>query len=87
MNPYTYRQRLTKRFFMSLPEGLYISSNTYIHQGHPRFSEPVSPPSKREQQWQRILFAGVNGRLCNVFASEADFYKWHPSLNPSIKRN
>jgi hypothetical protein len=70
-----YRQKLTKRFFMSLSEGLYLSSNTYIQRGCPSFSERVSPPSEREQQWERILIAGVNGRLCNVFASEADFYE------------
>ena len=82
-----YRQKLTKRFFMSLPEGMYLSSNTYMYRGRPRFSEEVSPPSEREQQWQRILIAGANGRLCNVFASEADFCAYNSSLNPSLIQN
>lgn len=81
MNTPITSQKLTKRFFMNLTEGLYLSSNTYIYRGCPAFSERVAPSHSREQQWRRIISAAANGRLCNVFVSKAELtHTIHPCI-------
>ncbi len=60
-------ERLTKRFFFSLPEGKYLVSNTHHAPGIPVFAEYLVPPEKREAQWRRIIAARVDGRHFSLF--------------------
>lgn len=67
------REKLTKKFLMGLPEGLYLVSNTGWSPEEPEFIEKVSPLSKRDEQWKRIIEAHVDQRLCNVFRTKKDY--------------
>ena len=72
------RERLTKSFLMSRRTGTYLVSNRFIHRcpRRPRFAERVTAPEKLEAQWQRIVAAGVSGRLCNNYACSHDHGRW-----------
>ena len=64
------REKLTKKFLMQLPEGVYLVSNLYRSSNrkvNPDFEEKISPLSERNEQWKRIVEASANHRLCNVF--------------------
>jgi hypothetical protein len=67
-----YNERLTRKFFMNLPEGVYLVSGVGYAPGVPVFGETVLPVAEREAQWQRIREARVNGRLCDVFRTQQE---------------
>jgi hypothetical protein len=67
------REKLTKRFLMGLPEGVYLVSNLFIQKDKPEFAENVSLQNERDEQWKRIVEARVNQRLCDVFKTKEDF--------------
>ncbi len=70
-----YSERLTKKFFLSLPCGVYLTSNLALTPGQPIFAEPVAPLDEREAQWKRIVAVRVNNQLCNVFRTPRDFIR------------
>lgn len=79
--------KLTKKFLMKIPDGLYLVSNLVDNKAKSIFIEKVSPLSEREAQWKRILSASVNQRKCHVFKTEedyekdyADFIKKYPNI-------
>ena len=61
------RGKLTKKFLMELPVGVYLASGVGVMPGQPSFAESIVPVSDREDQWRRIVDARVNGRACTVF--------------------
>jgi hypothetical protein len=66
------RTVLTKNFLMSLPKGAFIVSNLGAPM-QPKCAEYViSPASKREKQWERIILRGMNNRFCWVFKNEEE---------------
>ena len=65
--------KLSKRFLLGLPEGVYLVSNVMDAPGQPIFAQTVVPVSQRLAQWQAIVDAGVNHRLCHVFKHPADY--------------
>jgi hypothetical protein len=71
--------KLTKKFFMSLPTGVYVVSNCYdtLRPGHatPVFNEYVLPEDERRSQWGRIKAAYADQRLCDVYRSAEDYKK------------
>lgn len=69
-------EKLTKRFLMELPEGAYLVSNVYEQKGKPAFAEKVSPPPERNKQWQKIVDARANHRLCDVFKTKKEYEAW-----------
>ena len=69
-------KKLTKRFLMELPEGVYLVSNVYEQKGKPAFAEKVTPLSERNKQWQKIVNARANHRLCDVFKTNKDYEAW-----------
>lgn len=73
--------KLTKKFFMQLPEGLYLVSNTYKNQMQSIFEEEISPPADRIQQWGRIVQAGADQRLCRIFQNKKDYEAWLGQAN------
>lgn len=65
--------RLSKKYFMSLDEDLFISSGVTDDQCKPVFAQEVWPLSIRSLQWQIILERRVNHRHCYVWPSKAAF--------------
>jgi hypothetical protein len=78
-----YRRKLSKKFFMQLSEGLYLVSNLFATRYESLFAEEVSSQRYRERQWQRIVRAGVNDRICNVFRTDEDYRFWLVDLDYS----
>jgi len=66
-------EKLSKKFFLGLPDGVFLVSNTMLAPGQPMFAQAVKPPNQRADQWQEIVAARVNGRKCMVFKSAKDF--------------
>jgi hypothetical protein len=60
------RQKLTKGLLMAQETGAYIVSNSYMSPRgfRPAFSELVVEPALRQSQWERIVAAHADGRLC-----------------------
>jgi hypothetical protein len=65
--------KLSKRFLLSLPEGVYLVSNVMDAPGQPIFAQTVAPVAQCLTQWQAIVAARVNHRLCHVFRNPADY--------------
>ena len=62
------RHKLTRKYLMSLPEGVYLVSNIFpTNPMQSRFAEKVAPPNLRKDQWNRIIKADVHQRLCSCF--------------------
>ena len=70
------RSKLTKKFYLQIPAGLYLVSNLGWAPGKPIFEEKVVRQSDRENQWERILKCGADQRLCLIFANKKDHEKW-----------
>ena len=69
--------KLTKKFLMSLPKGIYLMSNLVGQDRDSVFREYVlSPLSEREKQWQKIKLAGADSRLCRLFKTENQAINW-----------
>ena len=68
--------KLSKKFFASLPNGVYLVSNCYASPPISNFAEYVVPSAEREEQWQRITAAGADQRLCRVFKDQAAYQQW-----------
>ena len=73
--------QLSKSFFMSIPEGLFLVSNVFYDRHTPLFTGYVVAPDKREAQWQRIKEAKADQRKCHVFPSKKDFKEWIRSID------
>jgi hypothetical protein len=69
------REKLTRRFFYSQPEGTYVVSNRFSSPGVSVFSEAVAARSGRLAQWQKIVRANAHGRICDVFRNKAGFLR------------
>ena len=87
---FSSREKLTKKFLFSLQTGLYISSNTLrrydVNIMGPIFHEYVAPENEREAQWKRIVSTGTNGRLCNVWGTQEQFFKYFPGIKKILKK-
>lgn len=70
-------EKLSKRLLMGLPSGVFLVSNVGESPWEHKFAEDVSPIDQREEQWQRIVQARVNHRMCMVFKSRSDYKSWH----------
>jgi|BarGraNGADG00211_3_1021988.scaffolds.fasta_scaffold62740_1 hypothetical protein len=69
--------KLTKKFLMSLPKGIYLMSNLVGQDRDSVFREYVlSPLSEREKQWQKIKLAGADNCLCRLFKTEDQAINW-----------
>ena len=74
------REKLSKKFFMGLDEGLYLASNCSYSPMEPIFAEYVVADKLKKHQWRKIVEVGANGRLCNVFHSKEDYNKYFNGL-------
>ena len=71
-----FKDKLTKMFFMQLPEDLYLASNLFESTFKSSFAEEIASLDKREQQWERIVEARVSQRLCRVFIKQDHYHMW-----------
>ena len=79
-----YRKKLTKKFFMILPEGLYLASNVHDDLFKSIFEEEIAASDQRKEQWQRIVSVGASQKLCYVFKTKEDYEIWlgHAKYKP-----
>ena len=70
------RGKLTKKFLMDLPDNVFLVSNLFLGRGISAYAEYVAPLSKRNQQWEKIVKASVDQRLCHVFKTKKECEKW-----------
>ena len=75
-----YTSKLTKKFFMGIPEGMYLVSNLIVSPTESVFAEMTSPLSERSEQWERIRNVGVDQRRCHVFRSKLEHERWTSSF-------
>ena len=85
-----YRRKLSKKFFMELPTGLFIVSNCYEMIGPriytPAFCGCVAPPEMREAQWEQIRNSGADQRMCKVYPSSEEYKKERELLTDSQEK-
>ena len=72
--------KLTKKFFMAAPEGLFLASNCMTPRGQTIFGEVIAPVEDRQRQWDRVVAVGASQRLCRVFRTSADYRGWMATL-------
>jgi len=79
-----YSQKMTKKFFMQLPEGLYLASNVHDNRFQTIFEEKIAALDRREEQWIRIVSAGASQRIGYVFKTKEDYELWlgHAKYKP-----
>jgi len=66
--------KLTKKYYMGLPDGVFLVSSVGGFTPFDRdFAESVVPSAGRNAQWQSIHEKRVDGRGCEAFATEEDF--------------
>ena len=78
---------LTRKYLMSLTEGLYlVSSRFHISKQScfADFAEKVAPLKFREGQWDRIKKANADQRYCNVYKSKKECTRWVIQYNKNI---
>ena len=71
--------KMSKKFLMSLPEGVLIVSGVGTKiKGKivPEFIEHVLPIEKRDDQWKRIKEAYCNHRNFDVFKNKQDWERF-----------
>jgi hypothetical protein len=79
--------KLTKKYFMTLPEGFYLVSNIFKNIMQSIFAEKVAPLNFRKDQWNRIIEADAHQRLCHIFETEKEYQNWLSALNYNIGKN
>ena len=73
MNALMCGNKLTKKFFADLPEGVFVVCSVGMSPLEPSFAEYVAPTARRAEQWARIKEARVDQRNCDVFKRKEDF--------------
>jgi len=73
-----FDEKLTKRFFMGLPAGVYLVSGVGGFTPFERdFEAEVSSQETRQAQWQQIKQARVDRCTCMVFESKHAYDEWN----------
>jgi hypothetical protein len=71
------RHKFTKKFYMALPQGVFIVSDATDDEAQPVYSASVPALADRPGRWLYIEAAGVNGRFCSIFESKEAYEAWH----------
>ena len=79
------RGRLTKKFYLEIPTGLFLVSNVGWDLELPAFAEKVVRHSEREAQWKKIVEFGADQRLCHVFKDVHDYKKWVSTIGMTTR--
>jgi hypothetical protein len=74
-------ERLTKRFFMGLPEGVYVVSGYFDSEFRPLFEQYAAKAGPtREMQWEEVKKAQVDQHVCRVFRTQGDSAAFHSCI-------
>lgn len=65
-----YKDKLTKEFFMSIPPGIYLATES------DSFAQIIDPPKEREIQWKSLQKLKAAGNGCYLSDSKGDFEEW-----------
>lgn len=68
--------KLTKKFYMGLPDRVFLVCSVGMSPMEPEFAEYVVVLSERLQQWRRIREARVDQRHCQVYQKREDFEEY-----------
>ncbi len=68
-------EKMSKSFFMGLEKGLFMAA-TSRGSNPSAFSEKVSPLSKREEQWKRVIDAKAQQKQFVVFNNKREYDKY-----------
>lgn len=79
-----FSDKLTKTFFMGLPESVYLVSNVCSDLIHPIFAENMLPEGLRLEQWKKITEVRVDQRLCRVFKNKAAHDRWNIACSMKV---
>lgn len=71
-----FSSKLTKKFFMGIPEGKYLASKLLLGRTQSVFAEEVAALPDKPAQWNRIKNAGAAHRMCHIFRNESDYDSW-----------
>jgi hypothetical protein len=82
LHPEPQDGKLTKKYFMSLPTGVYLVSNVGESPWEPSFAGYVAPVHVREKQWQQLRDLRVDRRACHIFENRAAFDAWLERVFP-----
>ena len=74
--------KLSKKFFINLPTGVFLVSNCFSSPQKSIFAQYVLPLPERENQWQQICAAGASQRNCHIFKDETAFQHWLDATAP-----
>lgn len=66
------RTKLTKKFLMELPTGVFLVSNC-SYKGIPIVMADIPPIEMRDQLWKVIKARDVDQRLCAVFNNKREY--------------
>jgi hypothetical protein len=69
------RERLTKKFLLSLPPCAYVISNCFTEDKRPIFAALVGESRSRGILWKNAVETGAAHRMCDVVWTEAEFIK------------
>ena len=82
MNPLIAGQKLTKKFFAELQEGVFLVCSVGMSPLEPSFLEYVLPIAQRGEQWLRIKEARIDQRHCDIYKSKEDFDEYLKGWRP-----
>jgi hypothetical protein len=68
--------KLTKNFFMELPNSVYVASNLINKENRGIFEGNTLPEKSRLEQWHKIIEVGADQRKCLVFKNKAAYDCW-----------
>lgn len=69
------REKLTRSFFLTLPDDVLIVSNIFVTPSRPAYESWVAPKAQRSRQW-RFVPKDVRHRLCSVFRCKPHACLW-----------
>ena len=69
-------QKLTKKYFADLPDGVFLVCSCGMSPLEPSFAEYVVPAAQRADQWLKIKEARIDQRHCDVYTSKEDFEEY-----------
>jgi hypothetical protein len=69
-----FRDRLSKKCLLGLPEGALLQSNASRGDSTPVFAETIGDKASREELWERLRALGLSGTLFYAFR-DAEAYR------------
>lgn len=68
--------KLTKKFYIGLPDGVFLVCSAGMSPIEPSFAEHVAIEIDRPLQWNRIREAHADQLQCDVYQTRADYVEY-----------